>query len=170
MTKIGLLSDTHGSLLPQIADFLKNSDQIWHAGDWGSTEIIEDLQKITPIVKGVYGNIDGPAFSPLLPENLLFHCEEVKVLITHIGGYPGKYQSRIRKLIIAEKPNLYIAGHSHILKVIFDKKYQCLHLNPGAAGISGFHKLVTAMRFVIDKDKISKLEIFELERKSALSK
>ncbi len=170
MTKIGLLSDTHASLLPQIADFLKNSDQIWHAGDWGSTEIIEDLQKITPIVKGVYGNIDGPSFSPLLPENLLFHCEEVKVLITHIGGYPGKYQSRIRKLIISEKPNLYIAGHSHILKVIFDKKYQCLHLNPGAAGISGFHKLVTAMRFIIDKDKISKLEIFEMERKSVLNK
>lgn len=165
MIKIGLLSDTHSVLLPDIADFLKDSDEIWHAGDWGSIEVYNQLKNITPIVKGVYGNIDGPTFSPKFPENLIFKCESAKVLITHIGGYPGRYQPRVRKLIAEEKPQLYIAGHSHILKVIYDKKYQSLHINPGAAGKSGFHKVITAMRFEINGDKIENLQIFEVERK-----
>jgi putative phosphoesterase len=166
MTRIGLLSDTHSALLPEVVNFLKNSDEIWHAGDWGSIEVLNELTNITPIVKGVYGNIDGPSFSKKLPENLIFNCESVKVLITHIGGYPGKYQARVKKLLLAEKPQLYIAGHSHILKVMYDKKHQCLHLNPGAAGKSGFHKVITAMRFEINNDKIENLQIFELDRKA----
>lgn len=164
MIKIGLLSDTHSVLLPSIADFLKNSDEIWHAGDWGSIEVYNQLNTITHVIRGVYGNIDGAHFSPKLPENNIFNCESVRVLITHIGGYPGNYQARVRKLIAEEKPKLYIAGHSHILKVIYDKKYQCLHLNPGAAGKSGFHKVITAMRFEINGDKIENLQIFELAK------
>ncbi len=164
MKKIGLLSDTHSVLLPAVIDFLKDSDEIWHAGDWGSIEVYNQLTSITPIVRGVYGNIDGADFNINFPENLIFNCENVKVLITHIGGYPGKYKPRVRKLLLEEKPQLYIAGHSHILKVIYDKKHQCLHLNPGAAGKSGFHKLITAMRFEIKEDKIEKLQIFEIKR------
>ncbi len=168
MTKIGLLSDTHSLLPIELANFLKSSDEIWHAGDWGSIEVYDKLKKICPIIKGVYGNIDGPNFSAHTPENQIFNCEDVKVLITHIGGYPGRYESRVRKLIIAEQPKLYIAGHSHILKVIFDKKFQLLHINPGAAGKSGFHKVITALRFQINGDKIENMEIFELPRRSLL--
>ncbi len=164
MTKIGLLSDTHSILPDELANFLKGSDQIWHAGDWGSIEVYEKLKAICPIIKGVYGNIDGPTFSSQFPENLIFNIEQVKIIMTHIGGYPGRYESRVRKLIMQEKPQLYIAGHSHILKVIYDKKHEVLHMNPGAAGKSGFHKVITAMRFQINKDRIEKLEIFELER------
>jgi len=164
MLKIGLISDTHSTLLKPIKDFLKGSDEIWHAGDWGSAEVHDKLLEICPIVRGVYGNIDGPKFSMETPENQIFYCEKVKVLMTHIGGYPGRYQSRVRKLIITEKPQLYIAGHSHILKIIYDKKYQLLHINPGAAGKSGFHKIITAIRFQIDNDKIENLEIYEQSR------
>ena len=164
MTRIGLLSDTHSTLLDEIAEFLKNSDQIWHAGDWGSLNVLTQLQQISPQVKGVYGNIDGPTFYKDFTENQLFYCEDVKVLITHIGGYPGKYQSRVRKLILEEKPQLYISGHSHILKVMHDSKMNCLHLNPGAAGISGFHKSCTAMRFQVNGNRIEKLEIFDKPR------
>ncbi len=163
--KIALLSDTHSILKKEIKEFLNGCDEIWHAGDWGSIEVYNELKNISPIIRGVYGNIDGPSFIDL-PENQIFYCEDVKVLITHIGGYPGKYQSRVRKLIIDEKPKLYIAGHSHILKVIYDDKYELLHLNPGAAGSSGFHKISTAMRFEINKDKIEKLQIFEIAKRS----
>ncbi|RLD63718.1 MAG: YfcE family phosphodiesterase [Bacteroidetes bacterium] len=145
-------------------EFLKNSDEIWHAGDWGSIEVYNDLHKICPIIRGVYGNIDGPKFSTNIPENQIFNCEDVKVLITHIGGYPGRYQSRVRKIILTEKPKLYISGHSHILKVIYDKKYELLHINPGASGKSGFHKVITAIRFQINGDKIESLEIYEQPR------
>ncbi len=158
---IGLLSDTHSELKSGVKEFLSNCDQIWHAGDWGSEDIYKELKSISPIIRGVYGNIDGPNFIDL-PENLIFNCENVKVLITHIGGYPGKYQSRVRKLIMEEKPQLYIAGHSHILKVVYDKKYDVLHMNPGAAGKSGFHKISTAMRFEINNDRVEKLQIFEV--------
>ncbi len=159
--RIGLLSDTHSELKSGVKEFLNNCDEIWHAGDWGSEDVYNELKTISPIVRGVYGNIDGPNFINL-PENLIFNCENVKVIITHIGGYPGKYQSRVRKLIMEEKPQLYIAGHSHILKVVYDKKYEVLHLNPGAAGKSGFHKISTAMLFEINNDKIEKLQIYEV--------
>jgi len=161
MTRIGLISDTHSFLSEPIKEFLKDSDEIWHAGDWGDITIYNNLLEISPIVRGVYGNIDGPSFSAKIPENQIFYCEEVKILITHIGGYPGRYQSRIKKIIVEERPNLYIAGHSHILKVIYDKKHELLHINPGAAGKSGFHKIITAIRFQINGNNIENLEIFE---------
>ncbi len=160
--KIGLLSDTHSILKTGIKDFLKGSDEIWHAGDWGNIDVFNSLKEITPIIRGVYGNIDGPTFNSELTENQIFTVEDMKVLITHIGGYPGRYQSRVRKLIITEKPKLYIAGHSHILKVMPDKKYDLLHINPGAAGKSGFHRISTAIRFEINGDRIKNLQIYEL--------
>ncbi len=164
MIKIGLISDTHAVLDPKVLDFLKTSDEIWHAGDWGDISLYDDLVKIAPI-RGVYGNVDGPIDTSILPENQIFTVEKVKVVITHIGGYPGRYEPRLRQILLKEKPQLYIAGHSHILKVIYDKKYELLHINPGAAGHSGLHKVITAIRVQIDGDKIENLEIFELARK-----
>ena len=162
--KIGLLSDTHSILKTGIANFLKGSDEIWHAGDFGSIDIFHKLNKLAPVIRSVYGNIDGRTFHEDIPENQIFTIEKIKVLITHIGGYPGKYQPRVRKLIIEENPQLYIAGHSHILKIIHDKKYNVLHINPGAAGKSGFHKISTAIRFEINGDKIENLQIYELAK------
>jgi len=164
MLKIGLLSDTHAVLDPRVLTFLEGSDEIWHAGDWGDISLYDELQKIAP-VRGVYGNVDGPINTSLLPENQIFTVENVKVVMTHIGGYPGRYEPRLRQILLKEKPQLYVCGHSHILKVIYDKKYQLLHINPGAAGHSGFHKVITAIRFQIDGDKIENLEVFELPRK-----
>jgi len=164
MKKIGLISDTHAVLDPKVLEFLKESDEIWHAGDWGDIELYDDLSKIAP-VRGVYGNVDGPINTSILPENQIFTVEKVKVVITHIGGYPGRYEARLRQILLKEKPQLYICGHSHILKVIYDKKYELLHINPGAAGHSGFHKVITAVRFQINGDKIENLEVFELPRK-----
>jgi putative phosphoesterase len=163
MKKIGLISDTHAVLDPKILEFLKGSDEIWHAGDWGDIDLYDDLSKIAP-VRGVYGNVDGPINTSILPENQIFTIEKVKVVITHIGGYPGRYDPRLRQILLKEKPQLYICGHSHILKVMYDKKYELLHINPGAAGHSGFHKVITAVRFQINGDKIENLEVFELPR------
>ena len=163
MKKIGLISDTHAVLDPKVLEFLKESDEIWHAGDWGDIELYDDLSKIAP-VRGVYGNVDGPINTSLLPENQIFTIEKVKVVITHIGGYPGRYEPRLRQILLKEKPQLYICGHSHILKVMYDKKYELLHINPGASGHSGFHKVITAVRFQINGDKIENLEVFELPR------
>jgi putative phosphoesterase len=163
MKKIGLISDTHAVLDPKVLEFLKESDEIWHAGDWGDIDLYDDLSKIAP-VRGVYGNVDGPINTSILPENQIFTVEKVKVVITHIGGYPGRYEPRLRQILLKEKPQLYICGHSHILKVIYDKKYELLHINPGAAGHSGFHKVITAVRFQINGDKIENLEVFELPR------
>ena len=167
MTKIGLLSDTHAVLDPRVLDFLKGSDEIWHAGDWGDISLYEGLSELAP-VRGVYGNVDGPVNTSLLPENQIFMVEKVKVLMTHIGGYPGRYEPRVRKLILQEKPRLFISGHSHILKVVYDKKYELLHINPGAAGHSGFHKVITAVRFEINGDRIENLQVFEVPRKGRM--
>lgn len=164
MIKIGLLSDTHAVLDPKVLDFLKDSDEIWHAGDWGDISLYDELNGIAK-VRGVYGNVDGPINTSILPENQIFTIEKVKVVITHIGGYPGRYEPRLRHILIQEKPQLFISGHSHILKVMYDKKYKLLHINPGAAGHSGFHKVITAVRFQIDNDKIENLAVFELARK-----
>ncbi|RUA30780.1 MAG: YfcE family phosphodiesterase [Bacteroidetes bacterium] len=165
MLKIGLLSDTHAVLDPRILDFLKGSDEIWHAGDWGDISLYDELAKIA-FVRGVYGNVDGPINTSLLPENQIFTVEKVKVVMTHIGGYPGRYVPRLRQILLKEKPQLYVCGHSHILKVVYDKKYQLLHINPGAAGHSGFHKVITAVRFQINGERIENLEVFEIPRKS----
>lgn len=164
MIKIGLLSDTHAVLDPKVLDFLKDSDEIWHAGDWGDISLYDELSQIATI-RGVYGNVDGPINTDILPENQIFTIEKIKVVITHIGGYPGRYEPRLRQILLKEKPDLFISGHSHILKVINDNKYGLLHINPGAAGHSGFHKVITAVRFQIDRDRIKNLEVFELARK-----
>jgi len=163
MKRIGLLSDTHCTVNQRILDFFESCDEIWHAGDIGDITTADTFATVKPF-RAVYGNIDGFDVRLGYPKNQLFLCEDVKVLITHIGGYPGRYEKEARQLIAAEKPGLFISGHSHILKVIYDKKHELLHINPGAAGNSGFHHVITCVRFVIDGKNIRDLEIFEKQR------
>ena len=163
MMKIGLLSDTHSYIDDKTLEFFKEVDEIWHVGDIGDIEVLNRLKALKP-VRAVYGNIDGQELRHELQEILIFKIEKVKVLMTHIGGYPKKYAKGIKQILREEKPQLFIAGHSHILKVIYDKELGVLHINPGAAGKSGFHRVRTAVRFVIDKDKIKDLEILEMSR------
>lgn len=159
--KILLLSDTHSHMDDRILDYAKDADEIWHAGDFGNMEVIEELEKIKT-VRGVFGNIDGDKIRRSFPEVLRFKCEEVEVLMIHIGGYPRKYSPLAKKEIETKTPKLFISGHSHILKAMYDKKNELLHLNPGACGKSGWHKVRTMMRFEINGDKIENLEIIEL--------
>ena len=163
MIRIGIISDTHGRLLPRVLDFLSVTDEIWHAGDIGSVEVIEDLSRLKPL-RAVYGNIDGTSVRSRCPENLLFEIEKLKVLLTHIGGYPGKYHPPLKKIIEQEKPGLFVCGHSHILKVIYDKKYSLLHINPGAAGNYGLHLSITAVRLKIDGKEMKDLEVLDIPR------
>lgn len=163
MLRIGLLSDTHGFVNPRILDFFSTCDQIWHAGDIGNMETADKLASYKPL-KAVYGNIDGTELRVSYPKNQVFTCEQIKVMITHIGGYPGRYEKEARQLIEIEKPGLFICGHSHILKVMYDKRYNLLHINPGASGNSGFHQVITCVRFVIDGKDIQELEVFEKQR------
>lgn len=167
MIKILLLSDTHGHLDPKIHKYINGVDEVWHAGDIGSTAVANEISKLKTL-KGVYGNVDGHELRSQFPENQIFSCQGVKVLITHIGGYPGRYNSRVKKLIDEEKPQLYICGHSHILKVMKDRKNKLLHMNPGACGIQGFHKLKTLLRFKLNKGKIENLEAIELGKRGAI--
>lgn len=162
MKRIGLLSDTHGFLHPKIFSFFSECDEIWHAGDIGNIETADKLAAFKPL-RAVYGNIDGGVLRHF-KENEIFYCEDIKVFMTHIGGYPGRYAKGISQLIHYEKPKLFISGHSHILKVINDKKNNLLHINPGAAGKSGMHLMITFIRFAIDKDRIMDLEVFESTR------
>ena len=164
MTRIGILSDTHGLLDERIFEHFASCDQIWHAGDWGSLEVVTKLQAFKPL-RGVWGNIDGYEVRSLFPQHNRFKCEEVKVWLTHIGGYPGKYNPLVRPSIFQQPPNLFVCGHSHILKVQFDKSLNLLHINPGAAGKYGIHKVQTLVRFEIDGDKIQHLEVIELKPK-----
>lgn len=161
MTKILLLSDTHSYIDDRILEYTKETDEIWHCGDFGNMDVIEKLEKIKPL-KGVYGNIDDAKIRSEFPEVLRFRCEEVDVLMIHIGGYPGKYTPLAKKEISEKAPKLFISGHSHILKAMYDEKFNLLHLNPGACGKSGWHKVRTMMRFEIDKDEIKNLQIIEL--------
>ena len=163
MTKIGLLSDTHGYLDPKILKFFDDCDEIWHAGDIGSMDVVDTLSS-KAIFKAVYGNIDGGIVRTEFSEVLMFSCEEVEVLMKHIGGYPRKYESSVNELLKNNKIDLFVSGHSHILKVVPDKDYNLLHINPGAAGDSGIHKVKTATRFQIDGSLISELEIIEIKR------
>lgn len=160
MKKIGLLSDTHGNFDERIINFFKNCDEIWHAGDIGNIATADKISKLKPL-KAVYGNIDGQEVRIVYPKIQSFICESVQVLMTHIGGYPDKYEKEMKKLIKELKPDLFISGHSHILKVIYDKKNELLHINPGAAGKSGLHQYQTAVRFVIKGKEIKDLEVFE---------
>ncbi len=164
MKKIGLISDTHGHWDEKYVTHFKNCDEVWHAGDIGSLDVAQKFEEFKPF-RAVYGNIDGQELRSLYPEVNRFTLEDVDVLITHIGGYPGRYDSGIRSALFANPPKLFIAGHSHILKVMFDKKLQCLHMNPGAAGKYGFHKVRTLLRFVLDAGNIRDLEVIELDVK-----
>lgn len=181
MTKIGLLSDTHGWLNPAIYDFFKDCDEIWHAGDIGSDDVAIELeafinrQRTTDNVqqsasvrnrfRAVYGNIDDWEIRADYPQFQIFTVEEMKVVMTHIGGYPNAYAPGIRQLLHDEKPDIFISGHSHILKVMRDPTLNLLHLNPGAAGLKGFHKKVTMLRFQIDSKEASNLEIYEADKR-----
>lgn len=163
MKRIGLLSDTHATLSNRVFKFFEPVDEIWHAGDIGNAETADQLSAFKPF-RAVYGNIDDHLVRRMFPLDLRFFCEEVDVLMTHIGGYPGKYEARIRNLFLVKPPQLFICGHSHILKVIHDPKYRVLHINPGAAGNKGIHQVCTAVRFVIDGKNIKDLEVLEFER------
>ncbi len=161
MTHIGLISDTHSYLDPAVFEHFKNCDEIWHAGDLGTAVIAEELNSFKP-VRGVYGNIDGFDIKSLYPEQNIFMCEDVKIMMRHIGGYPPKYNTETKKEILIHQPQLFISGHSHILKVMYDEKLKCLHMNPGAAGKHGWHKMRTLIRFAIDGKNIRDCEIIEL--------
>lgn len=164
LMKILLLSDSHSYIDDRILDYAKSADEIWHCGDFGNLEVIEKLEKIKPL-RGVYGNIDGTEIRKIFPEILRFKCEEVEVLMIHIGGYPGRYSPLAKKEIEAKAPKLFISGHSHILKAMNDKKNDLLHLNPGAVGKVGWHQMRTMMRFEINGNKIENLEVIELGKK-----
>ena len=163
MPHIGILSDTHGFVHPRVLDFFSGVDEIWHAGDMGDLRIANQLKQVKPL-RAVYGNIDGHDVRIEYPLVQLFQVEQVKVLMTHIGGYPGRYDSRAVLLIEQEKPKLFICGHSHILKVMYDKKYELLHINPGAAGKYGIHKSITAIRLVIEGNNMRDLEVLDIPR------
>lgn len=161
MKRIGILSDTHSSWDDKYLIHFAGCDEIWHAGDIGSPLIIDRLAGYCP-VRAVCGNIDGRELRLRFKELLRFKVEECNVLMTHIGGYPGKYSPAIRDILRSEKPQLFIAGHSHILKVMYDKEIGCLHVNPGAAGRQGWHAVRTLVKLTIDGSEIKDLEVVEL--------
>jgi uncharacterized protein len=161
MTRIGLISDTHGFLDETIFKHFENCDEIWHGGDFGNSGLANRLKEKKPL-KGVYGNIDGQDIRSEFPEQLVFMCEEVKVMMRHIGGSPPRYNPETKKELLLHKPLLFISGHSHILKVMYDDKIGCLHMNPGAAGNQGWHKVRTIIRFVIDGKNMKDCEVIEL--------
>lgn len=163
MKRIGLISDTHGWLDEAVHRHFSEVDEIWHAGDFGSLELASALGSFKPL-KGVYGNIDGPDIRRKFPESLVWHCEGVKVAMIHIGGYPGKYTKEGKALITREKPGLFITGHSHILKIQYDRSLSCLHINPGAAGKQGWHKVCTLVRLTIDQADIRDAEVIEFRK------
>ncbi len=178
MTRIGLLSDTHGWLNPKAHEFFKDCDEIWHAGDIGDYDVAIELsalinskqttdngqQNSSKKFRAVYGNIDDWEIRADFPQFHIFKVEDMKVVMTHIGGYPNNYAPGIKQLLLEEKPDIFISGHSHILKVMRDPILNLLHLNPGAAGMKGFHKKVTMMRFQINGKEASNLEIYEADK------
>jgi putative phosphoesterase len=163
LKRIGLISDTHGWLDDAVFRHFSEVDEIWHAGDFGTPELASRLSDFKPL-KGVYGNIDGPDIRRRFPESLVWTCEGIKVAMIHIGGYPGKYSQEGKTLIRDEKPGLFITGHSHILKIQYDKAHSCLHINPGAAGRQGWHKVCTLVRITIDQADIRDAEVVEFSK------
>lgn len=161
MVKVGLLSDTHAYWDDRYLDYFQDCDEIWHAGDIGSDALASRLASFKTF-RAVYGNIDGHSLRSDYPKIARFRIEDVKVMMTHIGGYPGRYNPEIRKELYDTHPDLFVSGHSHILKVMFDKHLGCLHINPGAAGKSGFHQVRTLVRFAIDGKTITDMEVIEL--------
>lgn len=162
MTRIGLISDTHSFLDDAVFEHFKACDEVWHAGDFGSMELVDGLTSRLTNIKGVYGNIDTPDIRRIFPEQLVFMCEAVKVMMRHIGGYPPKYNAATKKELMIHRPQLFIAGHSHILKIMYDDQLNCLHMNPGAAGKQGWHKMRTIIRFTIDGTEMKDAEVIEL--------
>ncbi|NNL81368.1 MAG: metallophosphoesterase family protein [Flavobacteriaceae bacterium] len=163
MTRILLISDTHSYIGEDILKYVGQADEVWHAGDIGDIRVIDEISALKPF-KAVYGNIDNATIRAEFPEHNRFNCEDVKVWMTHIGGYPGRYNPSIRKQIESNPPDLFISGHSHILKVMPDKKNQLLHMNPGAIGKQGFHRVRTMLRFEISGRSIENLEVIEYKR------
>lgn len=161
MTRIGLLSDTHSFLDAKVFDYFAECDEVWHAGDIGNLEVADALENFKPF-RAVYGNIDGASLRVRYPLDLHFECEGVAVFMTHIGGYPGKYQKRVRDILVQKPPKLFICGHSHILKIIPDQQFHLLHINPGACGNEGFHKIKTLVHFSLEEGIIKDLEVIEL--------
>lgn len=161
MKRIGLLSDTHAHWDKRYERYLKECDEIWHAGDIGSMEVAMRLQEIAPL-RAVHGNIDGGDVRRMFPERLRWRCEGAEILMTHIGGYPGKYAPGVRQLLQANTPNLFVSGHSHILKVQYDDRLGLLHINPGAAGLQGWQQVRTLVRFSIEDGNFKDLEVVEL--------
>ena len=164
MRIIGLLSDTHGYFDPVVKEFFASCEEIWHAGDIGNIQVAEEISSFKPL-RAVYGNIDGADIRLMYPLDNRFNCEDVDVWITHIGGYPGNYFPRVREEIRKNPPLLFITGHSHICKIMHDKKNNLLHINPGAAGKVGFHDIRTAIRFKIEGNIIKDLELFEIGKR-----
>lgn len=161
MRRIGLISDTHHFLDDAVFRHFESCDEIWHAGDFGAIAIADKLKAFKPL-KGVYGNIDGQDVRSVYPEKLRWQTEGINVYMTHIGGYPPKYNATVKKELEANPPQLFICGHSHILKVIFDDRLQCLHINPGAAGRQGWHTVRTLIRLTIDGNNMKDCEVIEL--------
>lgn len=168
MKRIGLLSDTHSHLPAKVFEHFAGCDEVWHAGDFGNWDVAKQLRQFKPL-RGVFGNIDGHEIRAEFPEDLRFECEGVPVFMTHIGGYPGRYAPRVREILRGEplRGGLFISGHSHILKVMPDVALGFLHINPGACGLEGWHKVKTLVRFTLDSGKISDLQIIELGPKNA---
>ena len=165
MFRIGVLSDTHGFFDQRISKYFRDCNEIWHAGDIGDPEVITQLRRISPVV-AVHGNIDGYPVRSGFPPHQRETREGLDIWMTHIGGYPGNYDSRVKAEILSNPPGLFISGHSHILKVMPDKELGFLHINPGAAGRHGLHKVRTLVRFEIEKGRIGNLEVIELGKRS----
>ena len=163
MKKILLLSDTHGHVDDHIMKYVKESDEVWHAGDIGTTQVTDTISNLKPL-RAVFGNIDNHELRLSFPDELLFECEDMNIYMTHIGGRPGRYSKGISEKIKSLKPKIFICGHSHILKIQFDKVNQLLFINPGAIGKHGFHKVRTMLRFVIDKSDIKNMQVIEVKR------
>jgi putative phosphoesterase len=166
--KIGLISDTHGWIHPRLWDHFYECDEIWHAGDIGNLETADSLAAFKPL-KAVYGNIDDALVRTVFKEHLIFNAEEVKVWMTHIGGSPGHYDKRVKAGLYEYPPDIFICGHTHIAKVMFDKKAGLLYVNPGSAGYNGFHKYMTAIRFQISGKKIHDLELIEMGERGKIT-
>ena len=167
MTRIALLSDTHNYLDPQLFTYFEGCQEIWHAGDFGNREIASSIMEQSGLpLRGVYGNIDGPDIRTIYPEENCFQCEGITVFMKHIAGYPGRYAPGIKNRLKETRAGLFISGHSHILKVQFDPELQCLHMNPGAAGKQGWHKVRTLLRFEIHEKDILNCEVIELGKRT----
>lgn len=164
MKTIGIISDTHGTVVPRVLSFLEKCDYIWHAGDIGNLSTLQQIENKTNTI-AVFGNIDDYQVRRACKEIAIYTCEKVKVVMMHIGGYPQHYTKLAKEVILREQPNIFISGHSHILRIIYDKQLKLLHINPGAAGNHGFHTHITAIKLIIDEDNIRDLEILELPRK-----